>query len=410
MDSQINAAALALAGGDPLAALKRVALRDDPSALALRGIAMAQLGELARARELLRKAARGFSAREPRARARCVLAEAEVALAARDFGGSAAAFERSLARARETLAAHGDTHNAIQARLIELRHWLLLGRIPRAEAALAGLDLDGAPPRLAAIGELLRADVALRTLRSSAARAALARAEAAAGRARIPALLAEVATARRALEQPAARRLSAQGVQPLLLEQVEALLESPALIVDACRRVVRGSGVLVSLRRRPVLFALLRALAEAWPADVAREQLIARAFATQRANDSHRARLRVEIGRLRRALRALAALEATPAGFQLQPRAAASVCVLAPPLDHEHASVLALLSDGEAWSSSALALALGASQRTVQRALLELEAEGTARSLGRGRAQRWLAPPIAGFTTSLLLPAALPLD
>jgi hypothetical protein len=174
--------------------------------------------------------------------------------------------------------------------------------------------------------------------------------------------------------------------------------------------VVRCGGAQLSLRRRPVLFALARALAEAWPGAAAREQLIARAFETRRANDSHRARLRVEIGRLRRGLRLLAALEATPAGFQLQPRAAASVCVLAPPLDHEHASVLALLSDGEAWSSSALALALGASQRTVQRALLELESEGTARSLGRGRAQRWLAPPIAGFTTSLLLPAALPLD
>ncbi|HEU4582514.1 MAG TPA: helix-turn-helix domain-containing protein [Polyangiaceae bacterium] len=408
MDSQINAAALALAGGDPLAALKRVALREDPSALALRGIAMAQLGELARARELLRKAGRGFSAREPRARARCLLAEAEVALAARDFGGSS--LERSLARARETLAAHGDAHNAIQARLIEVRHWLLLGRIARAEAALSALDLSGAPPRLSATGELLRADVALRSLRSSTARAALERARAAARSAGIPALLAEVAAAEHALSQPAARRLSAQGVEPLLLEQVEALLASPALIVDACRRVVRGAGALVSLRRRPVLFALARALAEAWPADVARQELMARAFEIQRANDSHRARLRVEIGRLRRALRPLAALQATPAGFQLQPRAAASVCVLAPPFDHQHASVLALLSDGEAWSSSALALALGASQRTVQRALLELESHGTARSLGRGRAQRWLAPPIAGFTTSLLLPAALPLD
>jgi hypothetical protein len=410
MDSQINAAALALSRGDPLAALKRVSLREDAPALALRGIAMAQLGELARAKELLRRAQRAFGVREPRARARCLLAQAEVALAARDFGASELVFERALARARETLEAHGDTLNATQARCLEVRRWLLLGRLPRAEAGLERLDLTGAPPMLAAIGELLRADVAVRRLRSAAARVAFERAAAAAHSAAIPALVAEVATARRALEVPAARRLARDGAEPLLLEQVEALLASAAFIVDACRRVVRLSGSVVSLSRRPVLFALARTLAEAWPAEATREQLIVRAFGVKISNASHRARLRVEIGRLRRALRSLAALEATPGGFQLRPLHATSVCVLAPPLDHEHAAVLALLADGQAWSSSALALALGASQRTLQRALLALEGAGTARSLGRGRARRWLAAPVAGFTTILLLPAALPLD
>jgi len=410
MDSQINAAALALAGGDPLSALKRVALREDAPGLALRGIAMAQLGELGRAKELLRKAARKFGAREARARARCVLAEAEVALAARDFGGSATAAERALARARETLEAHGDSVNATHARCVEVRRWLLLGRMAQAQAGLALLDLSNAPPMLSAVGELLRADVAVRSLRSALARAALERAASAARRAAIPALSAEVESARRVLEIPAARCLSADGERPLLLEQVEALLASGALIVDGCRRVVRRAGALVSLTRRPVLFALARALAEAWPAGATRDQLILRAFAVRLGNDSHRARLRVEIGRLRRALRPLATLEATPSGFQLQPREGSEVCVLAPPVEHEHASVLALLADGEAWSSSALALALGASQRTVQRALLALESDGTSRSLGRGRARRWLAPPLAGFTTILLLPAALSLD
>jgi hypothetical protein len=409
MDSQINAAALALAGGDPLSALKRVALREDAPGLALRGIAMAQLGELARAKELLRRAARAFGAREARAQARCVIAQAEVALAARDFGGSASA-DRALARARATLQAHGDTLNATHARLLEVRRWLLLGRMAQAQAALEGLDTSAASPMLAAIAELLRADVAVRSLRSVLAREALDRAEAAARRAAIPALSAEVAAARRALEIPAARSLAAGGARPLLLEHVEELLASPAFIVDGCRRVVRRAGVVVSLTRRPVLFALLRALAEAWPEGAARDQLILRAFAARHSNDSQRARLRVEIGRLRRALRPLATLQATPLGFQLQARDSSPVCVLAPPVEHEHAGVLALLADGEGWSSSALALALGASQRTVQRALLALESDGSARSLGRGRARRWLAAPLAGFTTVLLLPAALPLD
>ncbi|MEY2934192.1 MAG: hypothetical protein RL033_4941 [Pseudomonadota bacterium] len=419
MDSLLNAAALALARGDPLAALTRVALRDDPPALALRGIAMAQLGELARARELLRSAARKFGPREPLARARCVLAEVEVALAARDFAGPAASLDRTLARARRTLEAHGDFVNAAQARCLAARRWLLIGRMELARRELDGLQLDGlardgselagAPPMLTAVAELLRADVAMRTLRSAEARVALERATSAAARAGIPALVAEVASARGALDVPAARLVSARGAQPLVLEQVEALLASPALIVDACRRVIRRAPAIVSLTRRPVLFALARSLAEAWPGDVAREQLIAAAFGARKPNASHRARLRVEIGRLRRALRGLASLAASAGGFQLQLAAGTAVHLLAPPLDHEHAALLALLADGQSWSSSALALALGASQRTVQRALVQLESEGSARSLGRARAQRWLAPRSEGFTTSLLLPAALPL-
>lgn len=406
MDSQINAAALALSGGDPLAALQRVALRDDPPALALRGIAMAQLGELERATQLLERAARAFGAREPRARARCQLARAEVALAARDLTGSNAPLER----ARLTLEAHGDRVNATHARCLEIRRWLLLGHVARARAELDALELEGAPPMLVAVGELLRASVALRSLRSAPARAAIERAEQAAQRAAIPALSAEVAAARRALEMPAARRLSAQAEQLLRVHEIEALLASSAFIVDACRRVVRRGEVSVSLARRPVLFSLARALAEAWPEGAPRDVLIERAFGVRRGNDSHRARLRVELARLRRALAAIARVEATPQGFALVPRAAHEVCVLAPPLDHEHADVLALLADGERWSSSAIALALGKSQRSVQRALSLLQEQEQARFLGDGRSRRWLAPPIAGFTTALLLPASLPVD
>jgi len=417
--------------GDALGALKRVGLREDPPALALRGIAMAQLGEHARARELLRRAARGFGAHEELARARCVVAEAEVALAMRDLRGS----PRTLAAASATLEAHADRANALQARLIEVRRLLLLGRLDEAASALASvgagplpsrptapsrggerserggglLDARGLPPALAAVAELAAAEVALRSLRTAPARAALARAREAAERARVPALLAEVAEARAALDRPAARRVHAGREQPLRLDEVEALLASGALVIDACRRGLRAGATWRPLARRPVLFALARALAEAWPGDVDRDALIARAFRARRPDETHRARLRVEIGRLRALAAPLARIEASARGFALAPRGERAVVVLVPPIDGDQASALALLADGAAWSTSALSLALGASQRTVQRALVELEAAGRVRSIGRARAQRWLAPPLAGFTTILLLPAALPL-
>lgn len=181
-------------------------------------------------------------------------------------------------------------------------------------------------------------------------------------------------------------------------------------MVDACRRRLGAGAAWVSLQRRPVLFALARALAETWPGDVDRETLIARAFGTRRPDESHRARLRVEIGRLRALVAALARIEATSRGFALAPRGADAVVVLAPPVEDDQASLLALLADGAAWSTSALALALGASRRTVQRALAGLEEAGRVRSIGRARSQRWLSPPLAGFTTILLLPAAFPLE
>ena len=405
MDSLIAAAARALVAGDALGALKRVALRDDPPALALRGIAMAQLGEHARARALLRRAARGFGAHEELARARCVVAEAEVALAMRDLRGS----PRTLVAASAVLEARADRANALQARLIAVRRLLLLGRLEEASSALARLDARGLPPTLLAVAELAAADVALRGLHTASARAALARAHEAAERARVPALLAEVAEARASLDRPAARRLQAGHEQLLRLDEVEALLASGALVVDACRRGLRAGATWRPLARRPVLFALARALAEAWPGDVDRHTLIARAFRTRHPNESHRARLRVEIGRLRALIAPLAQIEASARGFALTPQGERDVVVLMPPIDGDQASLLALLADGAAWSTSALALALRASQRTVQRALVELQVAGRVRSIGRARAQRWLSPPLVGFATNLLLPAALQL-
>jgi hypothetical protein len=404
MDSLITAAARALAAGDPLGALNRVALRDDAPALALRGIAMAQLGDLLRAKALLRRAARAFGPREAVARARCAVAEAEIALVSRDLAWPAKALEA----ARATLEAHGDRLNAAHARHLEVRRLLLVGRIEEAERNLAALDPAPFPPAWRAAHELVVAGIALRRLQTKTARAALARAEHAARAAGIPALMAEVESACRLLVTPAARLIADGAERLLLLEEIEALLASRALVVDASRHAVREAGTVVALARRPVLFALARALAQAWPGDVPRDTLIARAFRGKHADESHRARLRVEVARLRGMLRMLADVSATKRGFALMPRGAREVVILAPPVEEPHAAVLAFLADGESWSSSALALALGASQRTVQRSLDELAAAGKVQSFGRGRARRWMTPPVGGFTTTLLLPTALP--
>jgi len=406
MDPLIAVAARALAEGDPLGALKRIALRDDAPALALRGIAMAQLGDLVRAKVLMRSAARAFGPKEAVARARCVVAEAEIALASRDLGWPA----KTLDAARATLEAHGDRVNAAHARYLDVRRLLLIGRLDEAERTLAGLDPTPFPPALRAAHELVVAGIAMRRVQTKSARAALTRAERAAHHAGIPALTAEVESASLILNTPAARLIAGGEERLLLLEDVEALLASKALVVDACRQLVRDAGAVVSLARRPVLFALARALGEAWPEDVSRDTLVARAFRAKHADESHRARLRVEMGRLRTALGTLASVSATKRGFVLMPRAALEVVVLARPVEDKHAAVLVFLADGESWTSSALALVLGASQRTVQRSLDSLAAAGKVQSFGRGRARRWLTPPVPGFATSLLLPTPLPND
>jgi hypothetical protein len=406
MDSLITAAARALAAGDPLGALKHVALRNDPPALALRGIAMAQLGDFARAKTLLRRAARRFGPKEAVARARCVVADAEIALVSRDLAWNV----RGLEAARATLEAHGDRVNAAHARYLQVRRLVLMGHLDAAEREMARLDATSLPPASRTAHELVAAGIAMRRVRTTRARAALGRARQAARDARIPALAAEVDHAAVALDTPAARLIARGEHALLLLEDVEAVLSSRALVVDATRHVVRQSGSLISLARRPVLFAIARALGEAWPGDVTRDELVARAFGAKAADESHRARLRVEVGRLRAAIRRLAAITATKRGFALSARRGREVVVLARPseIDAEHAAVLALLADGESWSSSALALALGSSQRSAQRALDALAAAGRVQTFGRGRARRWVTPPMPGFTTTLLLPAPLP--
>ena len=406
MDSLITAAGRALAAGDPLGALTRVALRDDAPALALRGIAMAQLGDLGRARDLLKRAGRAFGPREAMARARCLLAEAEVALAARDLHWPATA----LAAARTTLAAHGDRINAAHARHLEIRHLLLIGHLAEAETALAGFDPSPLPPASRAAHALVQAGIAIRRMRTTVARRALDEATVAARQAAIPALLAEVASVGRLLEAPAARAIERGSARPVRLDEAEAILASRALVIDATRHAVRERGSVWPLAGRPVLFALARALGEAWPADVTRDVLVARVFGARDADESHRARLRVEAGRLRRVLRTTAGIPATAGGFRLDPHRARRVVVLAHPVDEPHPAILAMLADGEAWSSSALAVALGASQRSVQRGLESLAGAGRTVAIGHGRARRWQIAPVPGIATPLLLPAWLPGD
>lgn len=403
MDSLITAAGRALAAGDLLGALNHVALRDDPPALALRGIAMARLGDFPRAKLLLRRAARGFGPGEAMARARCVVAEAEIALVSRDLGWPI----KALDAARMTLERHGDRLNAAHARHLQVRRLLLVGHLDEAERALAALDPAPFPPASRAAHELVVAGIAIRRLRTQAARTALARAGQAANAAGIAALTAEVESASRVLDTPAARLIARGEERLLLLDEVETLFGSGVLVVDACRHALRAGQGIVPLGSRPVLFALARTLAEVWPADADRGALLARAFRARHADDSHRARLRVEIGRLRTALRGLADIRATKQGFALVPAGSGGIAVLAPPVEGEHAAVLACLADGEAWASSALALALGTSQRSVQRALDALAAMGKVQSVGQGRARRWMTPPVPGFPTSLLLPAPL---
>lgn len=404
MDALITAAARALAAGDLLGALNRVALRDDAPALALRGIAMARLGDLERAKVLLKSAAAAFGPREAVAKARCVVAEAEIALVSRDLGWRPKALEAATA----VLERRGDLVNAAYARSLAIRRLLLIGRLDVAEKLLAALDPELFPPALRTVHELTAAGIAMRRLRIRPAHEALAQAKAASREAGIPSLAAEVEKAARPLTEPAARLIAGGEEWPLRLEDVEALFSSETLVVDACRHLVRQNGKVVPLASRPVLFALARGLGEAWPDDMPREALLARTFGAKHADESHRARLRVEIGRLRAELRPLAEIDATAEGFKLAPRQVDKIVVLAPTVDDPHGSLLAFLADGEAWSSSALALATGASQRTVQRALETLAKAGKVQPFGLGRARRWTAPPLPGFTTILLLPGPLP--
>ena len=376
-----------------MGALRLVGVREDAAALALRGVAVAQLGEDRAAQKLLRRAERGLSPGDPM-RARVLAARGEVALAARDLGLAG----RLLETAEAALA--GDRVNRTFVRLLRVRLSLLLGRVEDARGLVA-IDVRGAPPRLRAHAELLRADIAARRLRVLEAEAAIARARTAARAAALPPLSAQVERVAADIAAPVARLVCDRRSALATLADVASLAREPALVIDACRHELRLRGGAVSLATRPVLFALAQALGEAAPLAQGRALLIERAFGARRTTDSLRARLRVEIGRLRRALAPLGtAIDSTLEGYALR---GGRVFVVLPPGDGEASLLLALLRSGEAWSSSALASASGLGKRAVQRALAGLKHAGKIDSHGAGRNLRWVARPPDGFATTLLL-------
>ena len=365
---------------------------------------MAQLGDLVRAKALLRRAARAFGPKEAVARARCVVAEAEIALVSRDLGWPA----KALDAARATLEAHGDRVNAAHARYLEVRRLLLIGRLDEAERMLAALDPAPFPPASRAAHELVVAGIAMRRLRTKTARAALARAE----------------TRRAPRRHPGAdggdrkrlpRAQHARGAPDRAGRGAPAPARGGRIVagVEGARRGrlpsyrARRERTVVSLARRPVLFALARALARGVARQTCRGRRSSRGpSARKHADESHRARLRVEIGRLRTLLRTLAGVSATKQGLCAGAARAREVVVLARPVEERHAAVLAFLADGESWSSSALALALGASQRTVQRALDSLRG-GRQGAVVRPRAGASLDDPArAGIHDDLVTPGS----
>lgn len=397
MDSILNAAALALAKGDLLGALNRVALRHDPDALALRGIAMAQLGEFSRARELLRAAAKGFGPAESVARARCVLAEAEIALVSRDLAWPI----ENLEAAGRTLEEKGDRLNAAHAAIVAARRHLLLGDLNRAAGRVA--SLGALPSALSASRDLVLAGIEIRRVHAAAARSLLNRAADAAHQSGIAALIAEVGVAQRALDEPVAVLHRSDATRPIALGEVESLFASNALVVDASRNACRQGTTLVALASRPVLMSIAVALAKAWPGVAKREALLSTAFGARHADDSHRNRLRVEITRLRQLLAPIARIEADQGGFRLVP-AVPDVAILSHPMSGQEAQVLALLADGELWSSSTLAMVLGVSTRSAQRSLQSLLEMGKIQPIGKGRNLRWTLLAVPGFPAGLLLP------
>lgn len=404
MDPMLVAAARALAAGAPLDALNQLAVRDDAAALALRGSALAQLGDLDPARRLLLRAARAFGRHDPMARARCEVALADVALAARDLQADADTLEAACV----LLAGHGDPLNATHGRLLAARRLTLLGQPAAAAERLRPLEGMRMPPAWQAMQALVRAELALRCGCVSQALHALAVAQAAADSAAIPALSREVASARAQLALPAATLRRAGTATPITAAQIEALRAEPVWLVDLCRGSIHARGSQIALSSRPVLLALAVELAQAWPRAAARGRLIERLFRIARPDETLRARLRVEVGRLRALMPQGVAIAAQGDGYALRLAEGEHAAVLAWPDDEPHGVLLALLADGQLWPSSALALSSGLSQRSVQRGLDALAARERVQPYGRGRQRRWRIAPLPGFAPGLLLPPLAP--
>jgi tetratricopeptide (TPR) repeat protein len=393
----LAAAARALSVGDPLSALKWLGLRTDAAARAMRGAALSQLGEYRRAKAQLRAALRALGPEDGLLRARCLAAEAEIALALGDLRWSA----EPVARAIADLLAAGDARNAAYLQLVAARAALRLGRPAEAERLLRRANLAPAAPLERTLAELVRVELAAKRGDPDVLTSALASAAAAAERSAIPALVSEVARIRDHHEGPSAVITSRGKARTVSFCEVCALARSADVVVDGGGREVRSRGELISFARRPVLFELLRVLAESWPDAVPRDDLIARAFGARRPNESHRIRLRVEIGRLRKMVGPRLGVVADGSGYAL--RSTGGEVVLVMPLEESPASrLLSLMHGGEAWSASSLAVALEVSERTVQRSLGELQSAGKVGPTGNGRGRRWVR--LFEIPTDLSLP------
>jgi hypothetical protein len=370
-DTARAAAALALGRGDALRALDLVGLSDDPRDLLLRGVAYAQLGDLDRARQMLARASGGGDAIT---HARAAAALVEIALAE-----GRASEVLSAAKAAETaLAAVGDRRNLALLRLAAARAHVLLGHLDAAWNVVS--DVGDA---LGEVSALVRGELAIRRQDATAAASALREA----GRSSHAVLARAAAALHAELAQPIARLHEGGNVRAIDLHGVQAALIGDGFVVDACRRCVRAGRAAIPLARRPMLFELLLALALAWPAAVARDDLARRAFEVRQPNESHRVRLRVELARVRQLLSGIARVEATRTGYVLaSPR---PVAVVLPPSDDDHARISLLLADGAAWTAQALAEHAGVSKRTALRALAELVEAGRAARIGRGRETRY---------------------
>jgi hypothetical protein len=375
-------AARALAAGEPLVALGAVGRVESALGLTLRGIAYAQLGDLDLARTSLERGLAQAEDASTVARIRAALVE--VALGT----GDPALAARGARTGADELDRLGDDRNAAMQRLVLARAEILLGHLDEARRAIDGVLRGALPPDVRAVAWLARAELGVRTVAASDARAALSRARRALARAPHPLLEREIAACDDELTRPVARLQRSGALREADLFEVERASGGALLLVDACRRLAVSAGITVSLARRPVPFALLLVLARAFPASVPRDELALRAFDVRRVNASHRARLRVEMGRLRKLLHGLgAAPVATADGYALT--SARDVAVLLALSDDDAARVALLLGDGATWSAQRVAEHAGISKRTAQRALGALVARGVAVRFGRGRTVRY---------------------
>lgn len=380
----------ALARGEALEALGLVGREESALGLTLRGIAYAQLGDLNLARASLERAVPLADDAVTRARARAALVD--VALGTGNPGSAARAARASI----DELSALGDARNAAMQRLVLARAEVLLGRLGDAQRTVEQVLSSEVTPDLHAVASLAQAEIALRALAATRARQALVQARRCLEESPHPLLERALDGLERELTLPVARTLRAGVLRGADVSVIEELSRGEVLLVDACRRLVVEGRVAIPLARRPVLFAVLLVLARAWPEAVPRDELAARAFDVRRVNASHRARLRVEVGRLRKLLDGPAAEPtATAEGYVLSSKR--EVVVLLPPTDDEGVSIALLLGDGASWTAQGLAEHAGISRRTAQRALSALVDGGAAVRTGRGKDVRYARPgtPIA---------------